>query len=264
MARIRGGHTDPSVSCEARPSASAPQDSSQAPQSPTVLSSEGGVPSSPPQRRYSSRRPPTSLLPEPSVHHIPPKRARTSGPGETSRHSQLKPQAPADSPHPSSIAPKAIIKRPMVLAPPIEGNSDCRAKPFHFELYFDIEAMRQQPDLQDSFGLLQRLFCHILEHMGYPIKPHLEHRHHCESISLSTNGHNWQATSIDPPAIPLVPPVAPPISEHFITVSGTKFHAMHLGLLPPPRTDISGPSELIAPVEEAIPAEKTTRVDVST
>ena len=93
MARIRGGHTDPSVSCEARSSASAPQDSSQAPQSPTVLSSEGGVPSSPPQRRYSSRRPPTSLLPEPSVHHIPPKRARTSGPGETSRHSQLKPQA---------------------------------------------------------------------------------------------------------------------------------------------------------------------------
>ena len=134
MARIRGGHTDPSVSCEARPSASAPQDSSQVPQAPNVLSFEGGVPSSPPQRRYSSRRPPTSLLPEPSVHHIPPKRARTSGPGETSRHSQPKPQAPVDSPHPSSIAPEAIIKKLMATAPPIEGNSDYRARSFHFEL----------------------------------------------------------------------------------------------------------------------------------
>ena len=44
----------------------------------------------------------------------------------------------------------------MVTAPLIEGNSDYRAKSFHFELYFDIEAMRQQPDLRDSFGLLQR------------------------------------------------------------------------------------------------------------
>ncbi|KAL6334697.1 hypothetical protein AAG906_021254 [Vitis piasezkii] len=56
MARIRGGHTNPSVSREARPRASSPQDSSQAPQAPTVPSSKGGVPSSPPQRRYSTRR----------------------------------------------------------------------------------------------------------------------------------------------------------------------------------------------------------------
>ena len=39
--------------------------------------------------------------------------------------------------------------------PPIPGNLDCRAKPFHSELYFNMEAMRQQPDLWDSFGLLQ-------------------------------------------------------------------------------------------------------------
>ena len=44
----------------------------------------------------------------------------------------------------------------MVTALPIEGNSDCRARSFHFELYFNIEAMRQQPDLRDSFRLLQR------------------------------------------------------------------------------------------------------------
>ena len=61
-----------------------------------------------------------------------------------------------DSQHLSGIAPEAIIKGPMVTAPSIEGNSDCRARPFHSELYFDNEAMRQQSDLKDSFGLLQR------------------------------------------------------------------------------------------------------------
>ena len=49
--------------------------------------------------------------------------------------------------------------------PPIKGNSDYRARPFHSKLYFDIEAMRQQLKLQDSFGLLQR---YHLEHLMTP------------------------------------------------------------------------------------------------
>ena len=53
----------------------------------------------------------------------------------------------------------------MVTTPPIPGNSDYRAKPFHSELYFDMAAMRQQPDLRDSFGLLQR---YHLEHLITP------------------------------------------------------------------------------------------------
>ncbi|RVW70522.1 hypothetical protein CK203_059258 [Vitis vinifera] len=114
----------------------------------------GKVPSSSPQRRYLTWRPPTSPPLEPSVHHIPPKRARTSGPRETSKHEQPDSQGPEDSQHPSGIASEAIIKRHMVTEPPIEGNSDCRARPFHSELYFDIEAMQQQSDLRDSFGLL--------------------------------------------------------------------------------------------------------------
>ena len=44
----------------------------------------------------------------------------------------------------------------MVIQLPIEDNTYCRARPFHFELYFDIEDMRQQPELRDSFRLLQR------------------------------------------------------------------------------------------------------------
>ncbi|XP_034695666.1 lysine-rich arabinogalactan protein 18-like [Vitis riparia] len=62
-----------------------------------------------------------------------------------------------------------------------------------------------------------------------------------------------QATSTDPPATLPVPPAAPPTSEDFITVSGTKFHAMHLELSPP-QTDIPGPSEPIALAKETTPA----------
>ena len=154
MARIRGDHTNPSVSREQRSRAFPLQDSTH--QASTVPSFEGAVPSSPPQRRYATRRQSTSPLPEPLVCRIPPKRARTSGPGESSRHSLPDPQAPTNSQRPFGISPKAIIKRPMVTAPPIEGNSNCKARPFHSELYFDIEAMRRHPKLQDSFGLLQR------------------------------------------------------------------------------------------------------------
>nr|CAN83604.1 hypothetical protein VITISV_018020 [Vitis vinifera] len=65
MARIKGGHIDPSLSREPRPRASPPWDStSQAPEAPTVPSSEGGVPFNPSQHRYAIRRPPTSPPPE--------------------------------------------------------------------------------------------------------------------------------------------------------------------------------------------------------
>ena len=114
MACIRGGYTNLSVSREQRPRASPPQDLSQAPEAPTIPSSKGGVPSSPPWRKYATRRSPTSPPPEPSVRCIPPKKARTSGPGESSKHAQPDPQAPVDSQRPSGIAPEAIIKRPMV------------------------------------------------------------------------------------------------------------------------------------------------------
>ncbi|KAL6324705.1 hypothetical protein AAG906_015288 [Vitis piasezkii] len=103
MARIKGGHTDPSGSRDQRPRAFPPLDSSQ-----------GGAPSSPPQWRYATWRPPTSPPPEPLIRF--------------------------------GLGPKAIIKRPMVTVPPIEGNSNCRAQPFHSKLYFDIKALRQQPE----------------------------------------------------------------------------------------------------------------------
>ena len=93
MTRIRGGHTDSSLSCNPRPRASSPQDSTtQALEASTIPSSEGGVPSNPSQRRYETRIPlttpeVTSSRPESSVRCTPAKKARTSGLGESSRPS---------------------------------------------------------------------------------------------------------------------------------------------------------------------------------
>ncbi|RVW32079.1 hypothetical protein CK203_102388 [Vitis vinifera] len=53
----------------------------------------------------------------------------------------LEPQIPAE------IAPEEIIRRPMLTQPPIEGNLDCRARPFHSELCFDIATFQLRPSL---------------------------------------------------------------------------------------------------------------------
>ena len=75
-------------------------------------------------------------------------------------------QTPAkESQIPSSMTPEVVIKRPMVTQPPIEGNLDCRARPFHSELCFDIATFKLQPDLMDSFHLLQR---YHMEHLLTP------------------------------------------------------------------------------------------------
>ena len=66
---------------------------------------------------------------------------------------------------PSGMTPEVVIKRLMVTQPPIEGNLDCRARPFHSELYFDTATFRLQPELKDSFHLLQR---YHMEHLLTP------------------------------------------------------------------------------------------------
>ena len=53
----------------------------------------------------------------------------------------------------------------MVTQPPIEGNLDCRARPFHSELCFDMDTFRQQLELTNSFHLLQK---YHLEHLMTP------------------------------------------------------------------------------------------------
>ncbi|RVW14718.1 hypothetical protein CK203_092647 [Vitis vinifera] len=76
------------------------------------------------------------------------------------------PQPPLPKPQiPAEIAPEEVIRRPMLTQPPIEGNLDCRARPFHSELFFDIAAFRVRPELTQSFNLLRR---YHMEHLLTP------------------------------------------------------------------------------------------------
>ena len=124
------------------------------------------MPPSPPQRKYKTRRPPTTpgasnLRPKKSIHRPPAKKARVSGPGESSAPPQPWPPT-IESQIPSRMTSEGLIRRPMVTQPPIEGNLDCQAWSFHYELCFDRETFRYQSELRDSFHLLQR---YHLEHL---------------------------------------------------------------------------------------------------
>ncbi|KAL6325115.1 hypothetical protein AAG906_022682 [Vitis piasezkii] len=83
-----------------------------------------------------------------SAPRIPPrspptKKAKTSEPGESSRAPRDSQSQPPSTRHP-------------IASSPIEGNSDCRSRAFHVEAYFDHSILRQQPELRDSYRLLER------------------------------------------------------------------------------------------------------------
>ncbi|RVW68900.1 hypothetical protein CK203_062954 [Vitis vinifera] len=118
---------------------------------------------SPPSRPALGSRP--SQPSQPALESPPSRPASGSRPSRPSRPSQpsqpaSEPQSsqppPSDSQIPSGMTPEMIIKRPMLTQPPIEGNLDCRARPFHSELCFDVATFRLQPQLRDSFHLLRR------------------------------------------------------------------------------------------------------------
>ena len=113
------------------------------------------LPDSAPQRKYHTRRAfATPVAPTQIPPRSPPtKKAKTSEPGESSR-------APRDS---QSQPPPT--RRP-IASSPIEGNSDCRSRAFHVEAYFDHSILRQQPELRDSYRLLERY--HLVPFMTPP------------------------------------------------------------------------------------------------
>nr|CAN77345.1 hypothetical protein VITISV_011626 [Vitis vinifera] len=167
MAKTRGSLSASPFSPMPRPQQSAIGGASPPPaQDPAIPPSEGGAPS---QRRYPTRRPPTD--PVPPAHQSkrptsrpPAKRTKFSGPGEPSQAPQAEPPT-EDSQIPVGIPLETVIRRPMIAGPPIEGNLDCRDRSFHSETFFDVEALRQQPELRDSFRLLQR---YHMEHLLTP------------------------------------------------------------------------------------------------
>ena len=68
---------------------------------------------------------------------------------------------------------------------------------FHFE---DIVHLRSLPCAESLPLLFPRLLCQVLEHIGFPVKPRLEHRRGCEA-TLTID--RWRAR---PRAFHLPPP----------------------------------------------------------
>ena len=155
MAKTRGGLSGSPSSPTPRPHRAAMGAAASPPvQASAIPPSEGEAPS---QRRYPTRRPPTDPVPPAdqatsSVSRPPAKRTKFSGPGEPSHAPQPQP-ATEETRITVDMPPEAIIRRPMIAGPPIEGNLDCRDRSFHSETYFDIEALHipYEPVFQADF-----------------------------------------------------------------------------------------------------------------
>ncbi|RVW40171.1 hypothetical protein CK203_086178 [Vitis vinifera] len=93
-----------------------------------------------------------------------PARAPVQGP--TSEPPRPKAVSPLAKPTPQNPPARRYLTRcPMLTQAPIEGNLDCRARPFHSELCFDTATFKLRSELADSFHLLSR---YRMEHLLTP------------------------------------------------------------------------------------------------
>ena len=130
-------------------------------QSTVDVDAEGSSSVAPAQRRYHTQVSPTPPAPShlrPAWRAPLPKRARTSGPGESSTS---RPWAPPSPPYQgivgaSDLSPTSIIRRPYFPCSPIPGNVDCIERDIHGEVYYDLPAFSEDPELRDSMHLVQR------------------------------------------------------------------------------------------------------------
>eukprot|EP00261_Vitis_vinifera_P016586 XP_010645785.1 PREDICTED: MAGE-like protein 2 [Vitis vinifera] len=176
MARTRGAKSSsPSSRKKVPREEPVPGPISEPPRLKTVSPPLKPAPPKPPARRYLTR----SGVPSPA----PPAEPQ-------------EPQPPLPEPqNPSEIAPEAVIRRPMLTQPPIEGNLDCRAQPFHSELCFDIATFQLRPELA-------QLLCQILEHLGYPTEPQLERKRICREVFTLEKWNNMTTYRVDQPERP--------------------------------------------------------------
>ena len=114
----------------------------------------------------------SSSLAKKSGSGPPKKKAKVSEPINLTEQPPESPSEPQpsqppakESQIPSGMTPEVVIRHPMVTQSPIEGNLDCRVRSFHSELCFDTATFRLQPELRDSFHLLQR---YHMEHLMTP------------------------------------------------------------------------------------------------
>ncbi|KAL6314391.1 hypothetical protein AAG906_021449 [Vitis piasezkii] len=259
MARTRGAKSSSPSSRKRVPRGEPVPDPTSEPPRPKAVSPPAKpAPQKPPARRYLTRSGGRPLQ----------KRARV----ESSEPIDLTEQSPEPSPVPSPVPSPAnrasgasaatsepqipsemasgVNRWPMLTQPPIEGNLDCRARPFHSELCFDTATFQLRPELAQSFHLLRRYHMEhlltprdffyprvamdfyqsmttkqILEHLGYPSEPQLERKRICREVFTLDKWNNMTAYRVEqperPPAarrasprhIPEEPSVTPASSE---------------------------------------------------
>ena len=198
MARTRGAKSSsPSTRLRIPRDMPVQGPTSESPRPHLVPPSVEDAPISPPPRHYNTRRSLTiagasSSRSQKSGTDPPKKKAKVSEPIDMTDSSSEPESEPTPSPllakksHPLAKKPQpsqtparesqipsgmtleVAIRCPMVTQPPIEGNLDCRARPFHFELCFDIATFRIHPEIRESFRLLQRYHMeHLLTHRDF-------------------------------------------------------------------------------------------------
>ncbi|XP_059592764.1 extensin-like [Vitis vinifera] len=225
MVKTRGGLSASPSSPTPRPQRAAMGAAPSPPvQAPAIPPSEGEVPS---QRRYPTRRPPTKPVPPAeqaasSFSRPPAKRTRFSGPGEPSHAPQ--PEPATEEPRiPVDMPPEAIIRRPMIAGPPIEGNLDCRDRSFHSETYFDIEgapAVPAPPELPRDEQLPQAQQDEILTDTT-PHDPAAP-----TSVHMPEGIHPSSPITADAPPVMPTTPAPPSSSEPTVTVSLAEFRSL--------------------------------------
>ena len=122
---------------------------SESPRSEAVSPPAKPAPKNPPARRYLTRSGGRPLQKRARVESLEPidftEQSPVPSPEPSPAPSPVPSPAPPAQPQelqpplsepqiPSGVAPEVIIRRPMLTQPPIEGNLDCRARPFHSEL----------------------------------------------------------------------------------------------------------------------------------
>ena len=170
MARTRGAKSS-SPSSRKKPARGTPvQGSTSEPLRPLVVPPPvEDAPLSPSVRRYLTRsggRPPQKKARVADSEPIDLTELSLEPSSELPAEPQSSQLPPTESHISLGMTPEELIRRPMVTQSPIEGNLECRARPFHSELCFDIATFRLQPELRDSFHLLHR---YHMEHLLTPM-----------------------------------------------------------------------------------------------
>ena len=117
----------------------------------------------PAPRRYHTRVSPISPSPphpRPSLRIPSSKRARTSKSRESSSSRPPELQSPPTQGPigvlPPDLSPASIMRRPYFHCSLILGNADCSERDLHNEIYYDLPAFAEDPELKDSMRLVQR------------------------------------------------------------------------------------------------------------